>query len=473
MRATALLRTAVLVLAAAVAGAGSLPAWYRCTCPPAGAGAGAAPCVCPSTAAPGGLAPADTPQFVLFTHDDALTSTTNAAFHTVLDGKRSANGCPAAATFFTTSDYTDCTLTKALHDAGHEIADHTVHHYDLSGNSKAQVVDAVVGARAKLAACGIPAKSIAGFRQPYLSSNPTVRQVLLENGFLYDSTILETPQTSLSSGQGARVWPYTMQDGVPQNCAWFAPAQNCTTTERYPGLFEVPVWDLDAIGDYAMDYGSASQPAFDVLKANFDAAYAGNRAPFPIFVHTPWFSKPATNLADMIKFADYALSKPHVYFVTMQQLLAWMRNPVPASALTPAALGCGAPGGVGPARAAAVPSPRPPPPPSPVQSPPPPPPSPSPASPPPEGTAGSMATAGAPQMASISASPPAAVPVVLNAVEVVLLPSPSPPTFELQSSAPLAQPPTPGSDGAAAARGGSLGAALACALALLGLALAA
>ena len=112
MRATALLRTAVLVLAAAVAGkrpgsvhhlqrarhlaapsgaaqlhcgltpsptmfpspftfpcagAGSLPAWYRCTCPPAGAGAGAAPCVCPSTAAPGGLAPADTPQFVLFT----------------------------------------------------------------------------------------------------------------------------------------------------------------------------------------------------------------------------------------------------------------------------------------------------------------------------------------------------------------------------------------------------------------------
>ena len=46
-------------------------------------------------------------------------------------------------------------------------------------------------------------------------------QVLLENGFLYDSTILETPQTSLSSGQGARVWPYTMQDGVPQNCAWW------------------------------------------------------------------------------------------------------------------------------------------------------------------------------------------------------------------------------------------------------------
>ena len=45
------------------------------------------------------------------------------------------------------------------------------------------------------------------------------------------------------------------------------------------------MWDLDAIGDYAMDYGSASQPAFDVLKANFDAAYAGNRAPFPIFVH--------------------------------------------------------------------------------------------------------------------------------------------------------------------------------------------
>jgi hypothetical protein len=36
-----------------------------------------------------------------------------------------------------------------------------------------------------------------------------------------------------------------------------------------------------------------------------------------------------------------------VYFVTIRQLLAWMSNPVPASGLDPAQLGCGQPGGAG------------------------------------------------------------------------------------------------------------------------------
>lgn len=27
---------------------------------------------------------------------------------------------------------------------------------------------------------------------------------------------------------------------------------------------------------------------YDALVANFDEAYNGNRAPFPVFIHTPW-----------------------------------------------------------------------------------------------------------------------------------------------------------------------------------------
>lgn len=45
-------------------------------------------------------------------------------------------------------------------------------------------------------------------------------QVLNENGFLYDSPILEGSISSISDGMGARTWPYTLQDGIPQNCAW-------------------------------------------------------------------------------------------------------------------------------------------------------------------------------------------------------------------------------------------------------------
>lgn len=43
--------------------------------------------------------------------------------------------------------------------------------------------------------------------------------------------------------------------------------------------------------------------------------------------------------------ADYTLTKPNVYYVTMRQLLAWVQNPVPASQLTAEMVGCGQQGG--------------------------------------------------------------------------------------------------------------------------------
>jgi hypothetical protein len=142
---------------------------------------------------------------------------------------------------------------------------------------------------------------------------------------------------------------------------------------------------------------------YDVLKANFDAAYEGNRAPFPIYVHKFWLTTD-DNAEDLQRFAggwawahvpsarswqqykqrlccrnynrsrcssrpepawrhrlwlphhpgapscsaDYALSKPDTYFATMRQLIAWMQRPVPTDKLTPARLGCGNLGGAGP-----------------------------------------------------------------------------------------------------------------------------
>lgn len=137
---------------------------------------------------------------------------------------------------------------------------------------------------------------------------------------------------------------------------------------------------------------ASEHSAFDILKANFDAAYAGNRAPLNVYVHPFWLraesEEHGPNLEQLQKFAggkqwtvgcrhlaeeeeestsrvvpaltcpyplpaDYALTKPHTYFVTMRQLLAWMENPIPADELTPESLGCGNPGGAGPSEAPA------------------------------------------------------------------------------------------------------------------------
>lgn len=124
--------------------------------------------------------------------------------------------------------------------------------------------------------------------------------------------------------------------------------------------------------------------------ANFEAAYNGNRAPFPIFVHTDWLRTgqrirglqlfaggctvqarcgaaccmvrwraqpnclpsraprhPSCHPTRPTRAAEYALKKKDVYFVTMRQLLAWMANPIPADQITAENLGCGNAGGTG------------------------------------------------------------------------------------------------------------------------------
>jgi LysM repeat protein/peptidoglycan/xylan/chitin deacetylase (PgdA/CDA1 family) len=281
---------------------------------------------------------------VLITHDDAVSPLGNKGVRSVTDGFKNPNGCNIPATWFVTQDGSECPLVKALHDQNHEIAIHTVHHAQLSVGFKG-LEQEMMGVRDWLHSdCGIPLEDMRGFRSPYLVNNEPVRQVLAKNGFLYDSSINEfvgedSPATKTF---GQRLWPYTMDNGIGQLCNWTYPDGQCFSTERYPGMWEVPMWDLPFTNDpakteesaYTMDYGAGfGGDVFTTLSTNFDAAYNGNRAPFPLFVHAPWFGKPASNTANAIKFMQYALSKPNVYFVTIQQLLAWMANPVPASQL--------------------------------------------------------------------------------------------------------------------------------------------
>lgn len=92
--------------------------------------------------------------------------------------------------------------------------------------------------------------------------------------------------------------------------------QACDPGERWPGLYEVPMWRLDQLYSgpqpYTMDYGYSyececmedTHSVFDILRANFDASYggggsgsasngssSGTRAPFPLFIHSPWLGE--------------------------------------------------------------------------------------------------------------------------------------------------------------------------------------
>jgi hypothetical protein len=94
----------------------------------------------------------------------------------------------------------------------------------------------------------------------------------------------------------------------------------------------VPLWDLSAKGGpYTMDYGddgsqkcSGANCVYDILMANFQESYEGNRAPFPLFIHTPWMTR-GTHLQQLQRFVKEIAQLEGVYLVTMRQLLAWMK----------------------------------------------------------------------------------------------------------------------------------------------------
>ena len=138
-----------------------------------------------------------------------------------------------------------------------------------------------------------------------------------------------------------RSYPFTLDYGVPDGtCGPTDKFQACTETERYKGLWEVPVWEMKSEDgeSYGMDPGAPSpgngkgRPVDEVLRYNFDLAYNGNRAPLPLYVHLGWFSD--ERILGTQKFIKYAMSKPDVYFLTMHQMVDWMKSPVPSSQMS-------------------------------------------------------------------------------------------------------------------------------------------
>ncbi|EFN51005.1 hypothetical protein CHLNCDRAFT_141534 [Chlorella variabilis] len=181
-------------------------------------------------------------------------------------------------------------------------------------------------------ACGIPAAAVNGFRTPFLSDKKEVRAVLAENGFRYDSTIG-------AKGGANRVWPGVMSNGVGFDCS--VAGQQCAASERYPNLWQVPLYEApdENLMDYCTDEATGkprpSCSALRQLQYMFDTAYKGNRGPVSVGVHSPYLTKSSYS-KDLKKFFKYALGqqKKDVWAVTMNQLLDWMENPVPASRMS-------------------------------------------------------------------------------------------------------------------------------------------
>jgi len=83
--------------------------------------------------------------------------------------------------------------------------------------------------------------------------------------------------------------------------------------------------------DFCLPHPVDSEDTFQYFKKNFDRHYGSNRAPFPVFLHEAWLSTEPFRLQGYLEFIDYLTTLDDVYIVTIQEVLNWMENPVPAS----------------------------------------------------------------------------------------------------------------------------------------------
>ncbi|GBP42083.1 hypothetical protein EVAR_29438_1 [Eumeta japonica] len=287
-------------------------------------------CYCGGKDIPGDLPVESVPQIVLLTFDDSVNDLNKGLYADLFEkGRVNPNGCPIAATFYVSHEWTDYSQVQNLYAAGHEMASHTISHSFGEQFSQKKWNREVGGQREILSAYGgVKLEDVRGMRAPFLSvGGNKMFKMLYDSNFTYDSSmpVYENKPPS---------WPYTLDYKLFHDCM----IPPCPT-KSYPGVWEVPMvmWqDLNG-GRCSMGDACANPPnaegVYKMILKNFDRHYTSNRAPFGLYYHAAWFTQPH-HKEGFIMFLDTINRMPDVWLVTNWQALQWVRDPTPISRLS-------------------------------------------------------------------------------------------------------------------------------------------
>ncbi|MDR0323239.1 MAG: polysaccharide deacetylase family protein [Treponema sp.] len=343
---------------------------------------------------------ANPPQFVVLGSDDNTKAKGIEWMSNVISSGRNKDGSRMYMSFYMNTDQ-GCAIWDIKNDlvdaaynaykAGHEIGNHTSTHLYIVAFGEIDEYGADTGRRADypaikaeiqraenvLIASGIPKEHIVGFRTPYLRySNSTFRAVK-EFGFLYDCSVC----AAYDNAAGDNYFPYTL-DGTPDENGNYAPDNSAgrnpygktTVIRKHEGLWELPCarikiapediayaeknlkqkygggykfdgyitgldWDLWA--DAKMDSSQTVRSLMHTLKESLK----GNRAPFTVGVHSPFYVEPKNSDFPNItqeqrrwafeEFVRQASRLDDVFFVSADMVIRWMQNPVSAAEFNP------------------------------------------------------------------------------------------------------------------------------------------
>jgi len=283
-------------------------------------------CFCGGSKIPGGLKTENTPQFVLLTFDDAVNGLNKEFFSKLFSNRVNPNGCPIKATFYVSHEWTDYSHVQDLYADGHEMASHTISHSHGTNFNEEKWANEVIGMAEMLVRyAGVNPKDIKGMRAPFLAvGGDTMFRMLNRYGLYYDSS-MSVPVPS---------WPYSLDYKLPHTCA----VKPCPKIS-HPGMWEVPMTAIKDVrgGTCAMAdgcyYEEDAASIQKIFTQNFLEHYTKSKAPFPLFFHSAWFFNRAHRQDGFFKFVDSILALPDVYFVTSQELIEWVRTPVPLDSI--------------------------------------------------------------------------------------------------------------------------------------------
>ncbi len=247
-------------------------------------------------------------QFITLTFDDAVNQLIQSTI--LFNNKNKGLSCDIPATYYVSNNFTDYYQTSQLyHQYGYEIATHSVNHPDLPDELEIGSSRAATSFYAN-----IPFEKIQGFRAPFLHANSDLLQNLNDLGFKYDSSLTTSDS----------IFPYYM-DKVLNKC------EGCDLLSL-PELISIPVYSsIDSSGNIAATMDpilGTKKKVLDLWKSNLEK-HNDNKLPFGIYLH-PATLLSQTYLMDALKeFIEYAIDQEDTYFVTNQQMLAYLQSDQP------------------------------------------------------------------------------------------------------------------------------------------------
>ncbi|XP_028177125.1 uncharacterized protein LOC114364961 [Ostrinia furnacalis] len=290
-------------------------------------------CRCSSTDIPGNLQARDTPQFVLFTFDDAINVLNIETYRSLLDNRRNINQCPVGTTYYVSHEYTNYQLVNELYNKGQEIALHSISHRTPQTywqEADVEVMRREFGDQRQQIAhfANIPTDAVKGVRMPFLqmTGNATF-QMMTEFGLEYDCSWPTV--TYIDPG----LWPYTLDYASIQDCV----VPPCPSAS-IPGKWVLPMvtWrDLNGSPCAMVDGCFAVPPLndedawFQFIVSNFERHYLGNRAPFGFFIHEWYLATNQAVLRATVRFMDMLNNLHDVFMVNSADVIDWVKNPIP------------------------------------------------------------------------------------------------------------------------------------------------